>query len=92
MFSEPPSYVEVSIVKWIAKWIMLPIALVFFVIFGYDSLKLSNKCKELCRQQGYLKHEIVSKGKFSGTKCVCTERIDAAGNVDKKVRLEIDLN
>ena len=92
MFPETPSYVEVSIVKWIAKWILLPIASIVGIVCGYDVYKTNMRCKEMCEQRGYKHYEVVSKGRYSGSKCVCTGKIDAFGNIDKNSKLEIDLN
>ena len=62
------------------------------IVGGYDAYKTDMRCKEMCEQRGFRHFEIVSKGRYSGSKCVCTEKIDTFGYTDKNAKLEIDLN
>lgn len=86
---EPASLLEM----WIVKWIVLPIVIVVILIIVYDHYREVLRCKDICRQRGYLKSEYISPNRVGiGAKCVCTEKIDSAGQIDKNARIVIDLD
>jgi hypothetical protein len=83
---------EVSIIKWVVKWIFLPVALIGMACAGVASYKQNRRCEEICRSNAYRNYRIESKGRYSGNECICTEKIDQTGNVDKLSILKIDIN
>ena len=92
MTPDIPSYTEVCILKWVAKWIFLPVALIGMAFAGVASYKEDKRCDEICRSNGYREHRIESKGRYSGNECICTEKIDQTGTTEKLSILKIDMN
>lgn len=86
---EPASSLEM----WIVKWIVLPIVIVVVLIITYGHYREVLRCKDICKQRGYLKSEYISSNRVGiGAKCICTERIDSSGQVDKTAKIVIDLD
>jgi len=84
-----PSFIEI----WIVKWVIFPIVTVIILLVMWDYYKEVWRCKNICTEKGFLKYEYISANRVGiGAKCVCTEKIEESGQIDKDAKLVIDLN
>jgi hypothetical protein len=78
---------------WVAKWIVLPVAILWIAGMGIHAGFKSWKCRTLCREQGYVGSQWIAADRFgAGEKCICRGKIAPDGTTNTDETLVIDLD